>query len=211
MLRFIAFILFLFPLTALAQNCAPGILKGELLQRNEADQAARKRLSAEPQSKDALDQALQIDRDNTAYLRKMLADCGWPKRSEIGEQAAKSAWRMTQHADMDPQYQVLAAQQLKYAVLGGEAEAWDLAVLVDRNRRLTNQLQVYGMQSMTLPDKTIRFYDIVTPSQLDARRKEIGLTSFYCWTLQLSRQSKGASLEWPTGVLFAPQDCPEAK
>lgn len=211
MLRFIAIILVLFPATALAQNCASDILKGELLQRNETDQAARNKLSAEPQSKDALDQVLRIDRDNTAYLRKMMADCGWPKRSEVGEQAAKSAWRMTQHADMDPQYQVLAAQQLKYAVLGGEADAWDLAVLVDRNRRLTNQLQVYGMQFMTLPDKTIRFYDIVTPSQLDARRKEIGLASFYCWALQLSRQNKGASFEWPAGVLFAPQECPEAK
>lgn len=211
MLRFIVIILVLFPATALAQNCASNILKGELLQRNEADQAARNRLAAEPQSKDALDQVLRSDRDNTAYLRRMLADCGWPMRSEVGEQATKSAWRMTQHADMDPQYQVLAAQQLKYAVLGGEADAWDLAVLVDRNRRLTNQLQVYGMQFMTLPDKTIRFYDIVNSSQLDARRKEIGLTSFYCWALQLSRQNNGASLEWPAGVLFAPQECPEAK
>ena len=211
MFRLVAMALVLFPAIALAQDCASDVLKGELLQRNEADQAARNRLSAEPQSKEALDRVLEIDRDNTAYLRRVLASCGWPRRSEVGAQAAKSAWRMTQHADMDPHYQVLAAQQLKYAVLGGEADAWDLAVLVDRNRRLTDQSQVYGMQYMTLPDKTIRFYDIVTPSQLDARRKEVGLAPFYCWALQISRQTNGASLEWPAGVLFAPQECSEAK
>ena len=140
-------------------------------------------------------------------MRTVLAKCGWPERSEVGKKAAHAAWLLTQHADMDPQYQVLAAQQMKYAVLGGEADALDLAVLVDRNRRLTNLPQVYGMQFMTTPGGVIRFYDIVTPSQLDARRKKIGLPSFYCWALHISRQHGNVALEWPTGVLFSPREC----
>lgn len=144
-------------------------------------------------------------------MRSVLARCGWPKRSEVGEEAAKAAWRLTQHADMDPEYQVLAARQLKYAVLSGEATAWDLAVLVDRNRRLTDQPQVYGMQFMTTSGKTIRFYDIVTPSELDARRKAIGLAPFHCWATGISKQNGGASVEWPAHVLFAPQDCSDAR
>ncbi|MGY0617900.1 DUF6624 domain-containing protein [Lysobacter sp. A378] len=210
MLRLILIVLVACPLAAAAQDCAPASLQHELLKRNEVDQAARKTLVANRESKEALDRVLQIDRENTAYLRTVLANCGWPKRSEVGEQAAKAAWRLTQHADMDPQYQVLAAQQLKYAVLADEAAAWDLAVLVDRNRRLTDRPQVYGMQFMTAPGNIIRFYDIVTPSQLDARRKEIGLASFYCWATQISEGNEGASLVWPEKVLFSPHECSDA-
>lgn len=205
--RFLLAALASLPAVAIAQDCAPTSLQFELLRRNEADQNARKALSADPLSKEALDRVLRIDRENTAYMRTVVTTCGWPKQSAVGEQAAKAAWRITQHADMDPQYQVLAAQQLKYAVLGKEAAAWDLAVLVDRNRRLTDQPQVYGMQFFALSDNVIRFYDIVTPSQLDARRKEIGLPPFYCWALQLSRQNANAAIEWPQGVLVTPQAC----
>lgn len=210
MFRLMLSVLICCPAAASAQDCAPASLRDELLQRNETDQAARKVLAANPGSKVALDRVLGIDRDNTQLMRTVLARCGWPKRSEVGEKAAKAAWRLTQHADMDPQYQVLASQHLKFAVLGGEATAWDLAVLVDRNRALTDQPQVYGMQFKIAPGEVIRFHDIVTPSQLDARRKEIGLAPFYCWAVEISRLNGNASLEWPEGILFSPQDCPVA-
>lgn len=210
MVRFLLSALIFWPAISLAQDCASDSLRHELLQRNELDQEGRAQLMANPESKDALENVLRIDRENTAYMRSVLATCGWPKRSEVGEQAAKAAWRLTQHADMDPQYQVLASQQLKWAVLSDEASARDLAVLVDRNRRLNDQPQVYGMQFARGPGSVIRFYDIVNPGHLDARRKEIGLAPFYCWALQTSNSNGGAALEWPAGVLFSPQDCSDA-
>lgn len=210
MVRFLLAALILWPAISPAQDCASDSLRHELLQRRELDQEGRAELMANPESKTALENVLRIDRENTRYMRSVLANCGWPNRSEVGEQAAKAAWLLTQHADMDPQYQVLASQQLKWAVLSDEANARDLAVLVDRNRRLNDQPQVYGMQFARGPGNVIRFYDIVNPSHLDARRKEIGLPSFYCWALQTSNANGNASLEWPAGVLFSPQDCPDA-
>lgn len=210
MTRFRLAALVLWPAISLAQDCASDSLRHELLQRKEQDQEGRAELMANPGSKAALEDTLRIDRENTEYMRSVLVNCGWPKRSEVGEQAAKAAWLLTQHADNDPQYQVLASQQLKWAVLSGEASAWDLAVLVDRNRKLNDQPQVYGMQFTKGPGDVIRFYDIVNPTHLDARREEIGLPSFYCWALQTSDANGGASLEWPDGVLFSPQGCPDA-
>lgn len=195
--------------TALAATCDPDSLRTQLLERNATDQAARKALTAAPQSKAALDAVLRIDADNTAFMRQVLARCGWPKKSVVGVEAAKAAWRLTQHADMDPQYQVLAAQQLKYAVLASEAEPWDLAVLVDRNRRLNDQPQVYGMQYYPAADGSIEFYDIVNPARLDERRNEIGLPPFFCWALRISRTNNGAAIRWPSGVLVKPAKCPE--
>lgn len=193
-----------------AQDCAPEPLQSELLRRQDIDQVARKRLMDAPESQDALTHTLQVDRENTAFMREMIAKCGWPKQSAVGERAAKAAWMLTQHADMDPEYQVMAARLLKGAVLAKEANPSSLAVLVDRNRRLTDQPQVYGMQYYKGADGTVRFFDIITPGQLDKRRADIGLEPFYCWALQASSQYGGAPIEWPAGVLFVPDECADA-
>lgn len=195
--------------SARAQDCGLE-LRQSLLQRSAADQAARKALMAAPDSADELDRALRTDAANTAFMRRVLARCGWPKKSMVGPDAAKAAWRLTQHADMDPQYQVLAAQQLKSAVLAKEAEPWDLAVLVDRNRRLNDQPQVFAMQFFSDSAGVVEFYDIVTPAKLDSRRAEIGLPPFFCWARQVSRINNGAPVRWPAGVLFQPSECPDA-
>lgn len=193
--------------SALALDCSSASLQRELQQRREKDQLARQALIASPQSKTALNRALRTDAENTAYMRALIAKCGWPKQSVVGEAAAMAAWLLTQHADMDPQFQVLAAQQMKYAAIAKEASALHFALLVDRNRLLTNQPQVYGMQFHSGTDKVIHFHDIIAPSQLDARRAEVGLIPFYCLALQVSRENDRAAIEWPDGVLFAPVDC----
>jgi len=191
---------------ATAKECTTSLAKA-LLERNANDQAARSALIADPLSKDLTDAVLVIDKDNTAFMRRTLIRCGWPKRSVVGLEAAKSAWRLTQHADMDPEYQVLASRELKYAVFTNEAEPWDLAVLVDRNRRLNHQPQVYGMQFFRGTDGTLEFYDIVSPAKLDERRKEIGLPPFFCWVSSLSRSNESARVRWPPGVHFQHTEC----
>lgn len=198
------------PPVAQAQDCSPASLRSELIRRAAVDQHARAQLLADPRSQEAHARVLQADQDNTAYMRSVLARCGWPRRSEVGDQAATAAWLLTQHADMDPQYQVIAGQQMKTAVHAGEASGEHLAVLVDRNRRLNDQPQVYGMQFARTPAATIRFYDIVNPADLDRRRKEIGLPSFHCWALEASATHGGVPIEWPAGVLVVPEACPDA-
>lgn len=195
--------------SAAARDCGTG-LKKELLARFEADQSVRKALNATPVSKAAQEAALRTDAENTGFMREVLSVCGWPKRSALGEEAAKAAWLLTQHADMDPEYQVLASHQLKYAVLAKEAEPQHLALLVDRNRRLNHQPQVYGMQFFREAGGTIQFFDIVTPAQIDRRRKEIGLPSFYCWAHEVSSMNEGAPVQWPAGILFQPEKCADA-
>jgi hypothetical protein len=113
---------------AIASGCAAETItiRDELLGRVAADQAARQDLAGNPGSRELLERALDFDRDNTAYMRRLLAGCGWPERSKVGEPAAEAAWRLVQHADMDPSFQEAAALQLRAAVAAGEAEggAW---------------------------------------------------------------------------------------
>ena len=205
-----ASVLLLWSSVALAQDCSPASLQEELKRRFELDQSARSALSANPGSREASDRTLRVDADNTAYMRELLAECDWPRQSQVGEDAARYVWLLTQHADMDPHYQAMAAQRMKYAVLAKEAEPERLALLVDRNRRLTDQPQVYGMQFYVGPDKVVHFYDIVTPRQLDRRRAAIGLGPFFCWAMQASKDSGDVAIEWPAGVLVAPTACGDA-
>jgi len=204
---FTAVLLSAIPFTASAQSCRISALQSELARRAGIDQAARRQLQEKPGEKAALDHALATDADNTAWMRKMIAKCGWPKASRVGKVAAHQAWLLTQHADMAPDYQVYAAEKLRAAVLEHEAEPWDLAVLVDRNRRLQGNPQVYGMQFHNDESGTIVFFPMEAPGLLDTRRKEIGLESFYCWAHKVSGKDM-TPLQWPAGVLFKPEDCP---
>lgn len=207
MKRLFAVLLMLAPILANAQDCRTTSLQRELAKRSVKDQAARKALAADAQDKVLLDRALKVDADNTAWMRKLVAACGWPKASVVGKETAKQAWLLTQHADMAPDYQVYAAEKLKAAVLEHEAEPWDLAVLVDRNRRLQGKQQVYGMQFRNDESGVITFFDIERPELLDVRRKEIGLEPFYCWAHKVSGD-KMTPIHWPDGVLFKPETCP---
>jgi len=162
---------------------------------------------ADVNSREANDAALAVDADNTAWMRSVLDRCGWPKRSLVGEDGATSAWLLVQHADMQPEFQVTAAREMKYAVFAGEADGWRLALLVDRNRRETNLPTVYGVGYYRAPGGEIVFSDIVNPLQLDERRHRIGLPPFYCEAMRASQDNGNAPLRWPAGVLLQPTEC----
>ncbi len=188
------------------QECGAS-LSTELVKRATADQTARNALIATPASKNLQAATLRLDSENTAFMQNVLAKCGWPRKSVVGSEAANAAWLLIQHADMNPNFQAAAANQMRSAVYAKEADSFKLALLVDRNRRLNDQPQVYGMQYFVDKAGVIVFYDIVNPADLDNRRKDIGIVPFYCMVTRLSKEEKNAAILWPAGILFQPADC----
>lgn len=174
--------------------------------RAEADQAARDVLVRDVHAAGATDIAVQIDLQNRQWLRPVLQACGWPEVSVVGEQAAKSAWLIAQHADMDPDFQLFAAGLMKVAVLRHEADGKLLALLVDRNARMQKQPQTYGMQ-YRLENGVVRFLPIKDPAHLDDRRKEIGLEPFACHVHEVQRDNNNGNVEWPDGVPRGASSC----
>jgi len=189
-----------------ADECAPTELQAQLVGRAAQDQAARKEFLKDPKSVEANEKALEVDRDNTAWLLSTVEKCRWPKMSEVGEEAATDAWLLAQHADMAPELQAKAAQAMKYAVFAGEADGKLLALLVDRNRVTNNELQVYGMSYKVRSDGKIVFDDIINASQLGERRRSIKIGTFLCYAEEVSRKNGNAEVIWPLGVPldFAP-------
>ncbi len=128
-------------------------LRYELLHRRERDQALRMRASKSTGGNEAQsdphtlrDELCSEDRDNTGWLRTVVRERGWPGRSMVGDDAARAAWLLAQHADQDPEFQRECLGLLERGVKLGEAEAADLAYLTDRVLLAEGRPQRYGTQ-----------------------------------------------------------------
>lgn len=90
----------------------------ELRIRIERDQQARQALTpffarstngkltgSDPDEKAAMDSLREVDRDNTAWLKGLVEELGWPLRYEVGDDCAFNAWLLVQHADHDVEFQ----------------------------------------------------------------------------------------------------------
>jgi hypothetical protein len=49
-----------------------------------------------------------VDAANTARMKRIVAERGWPGRSLVGDDGAQAAWLLVQHADHDPAFQRVA-------------------------------------------------------------------------------------------------------
>jgi hypothetical protein len=93
----------------------PG-LREELLHMAATDQDARQRLDCHPrrdggmseQELAAAEHLQAVDAANTARMKRIVAERGWPGRSLVGDDGAQAAWLLVQHADHDPAFQRVA-------------------------------------------------------------------------------------------------------
>ncbi|WP_419996936.1 DUF6624 domain-containing protein [Streptomyces boninensis] len=143
----------------------------ELQRRMAADQAARGLRTDGTNVAPDLEAMRTVDRANTAALERIITAHGWPGRSLVGEQGAHAAWCLAQHADDNPGFQRRARDLLAGAVQCGEAPRRHWAYLVDRCRVADHRTQLYGTQYGA--DGTP--HPISDPTNLDARRAEVGL------------------------------------
>ncbi|MCK9903738.1 hypothetical protein MXD63_27265 [Frankia sp. Cpl3] len=155
----------------------------ELARRVEADQAMRRAWPTRPgdgADEGELTRFGAVDEDNTAWLRRVVAEHGWPDTSLVGEEGAHNAWLLAQHADHDPVFQAECLDLLAAAVECGTASPADLAYLTDRVRRAHGDLQLYGTQFWYGADGLgeLQPQPIAEPDRLDERRAAAGLGPF---------------------------------
>lgn len=149
-------------------------LRQELLDRMEKDQIIRKEVMKQKGEGTEFEKMIQVDRDNTAWLKKTIDRHGWPGKALVGEDGAHAAWLLLQHADLDLAFQKKCLPLLTAAVKRNDASAQDLAYLVDRIRVAEKQPQVYGTQ-LDQVDGKLKPKPIEDEEHVDERRKEVGL------------------------------------
>jgi uncharacterized protein DUF6624 len=148
------------------------VLAAELLERAARDQAARESLPPQAGMRQWEQLVEPVDRANTARLREVVGEYGWPGRRLVGEAAAHAAWLLAQHAPPDDQEQYLPL--LVDAVARGDASPRDLAYLRDRVLMHRGEPQLYGTQYM-VRDGVLTLWAVQDPGGLDGRRAALGL------------------------------------
>ena len=147
-------------------------LSAELVQRSGRDQAARKSLRPGHGMAEWEAVVAPVDRDNTARLREIVAQHGWPGHELVGRAGAHAAWLLAQHAPPDVQEECLPL--LRDAAARGDAGPVELAYLEDRVLMHRGEPQVYGTQYRER-DGVLTLWTVRDPAGLDARRAALGL------------------------------------
>jgi hypothetical protein len=165
-------------------------LRAELLERKTRDQEVRPKnlleLSPEAQ-REVAQRAAAVDAENTARMRAIVEQYGWPTKAMVGSDGASAAWLLVQHADRDPEFQARCLPLLQAAAERGEVPKSGMAFLTDRVLRASGKPQVYGTQYDSVHDADgkplrdaagrIQYLPprVIDPGHLDERRRSVGL------------------------------------
>ncbi|MFF2952432.1 DUF6624 domain-containing protein [Kitasatospora sp. NPDC057965] len=119
-------------------------------------------------------------------LSEIMDAHGWPTADLFGEDAARAAWLIAQHADRQLDVQRRALLLMEQAVANGTASPRDLAFLRDRTLVNEGRKQIYGTQIAGVKDGTPIPWPCEDPERMDERRKEVGIPPFTEYVAQFS-------------------------
>ena len=116
-----------------------------------------------------------VHRKNAARLREIVGHHGWPGRALVGDDGARAAWLVLQHAIGEPDLQRGYLPLLQKAAAEGDVPAWQPAYLIDRICFYEGRPQVYGTQWDWNDEGVISLWHVVDPQSLDELRRSVGL------------------------------------
>lgn len=144
----------------------------ELLEMRRIDQAIRR---GEQLPELAGRHMGDVDAAHSARMKEIIAQYGWPAKSLVGEDGARSAWLLVQHADADPRFQRHCLELMK-AMPPGEVSPVDVAYLTDRVLVNEGKKQIYGTQFWS-PEGKLVPRPIENEALVETLRAEVGMIS----------------------------------
>lgn len=172
---------FLPPTPAELSAIANPALRDELLRLAADDQRARASLGCGGEADAGGPSLAEVDRDNTARLRAIVEEHGWPTVALVGSDGARAAWLLAQHADHDVAWQKRALALMEPHAESGQASPIDLAYLTDRVRVNEGRPQLFGTQFHEVDGKR-QPSPIEDPEGVDARRESLGMRTMRAYT-----------------------------
>lgn len=116
-----------------------------------------------------------INQNNLKELEDLLSKKSWPKRSEVGSEAAGAAFFVLQHSNAVAQEKYISI--FEKSCRDNEASWQQYALMFDRMRMNQKKPQRYGTHAYLDPSagRTDEFYPLEDEIKVDEWRKEIGL------------------------------------
>jgi len=164
-------------------------LKEEIFKYTTQDQYIRMLALKFPKTKELSSEVVYQDSLSKKFVKKVLADYGWPTISMVGEQGSHDFWILIQHMDKDPLLQKESLKLMKKAMKEQEASHSDLAYLEDRILIAEGQEQLYGTQFKIEKGK-LKMSPTIDISRLNERREKVGLVSIEEQKIQLEKEYK---------------------
>jgi hypothetical protein len=152
-------------------------LRNQLLSLIEEDERVRTELAADGSLFEGYYPRMEsVHRKNTAVLRTIIDQHGWPGFDLVDQDGEEAAWRIMQHSIGEPDFMRSALKLLKTAVENQQAPSWQIAYLEDRIRMFEGRLQLYGTSFDWDEQGQMSPYPAIeNPEQLNERRAEMGL------------------------------------
>jgi len=111
-------------------------------------------------------------------LGEIMDEYGWPTAELVGEEAARAAWLIAQHADRQLDVQRRALRLMQQTVSAGSANLRELAFLRDRTLVNEGRKQIYGTQIAGVKDGAPVPWPCEEPERMDELRAEAGIEPF---------------------------------
>jgi hypothetical protein len=154
-------------------------LRDELLKRRDLDQEIRNEMTRagwEHPDESIAARMRDIDLDNTARVKAITAQYGWPDPELVGSDGSFALWLIVQHSDPEFQRQVLPL--VREAYLAKKLPGQCYALLLDRVLVGEGRPQVYGSQGRPFSEwknHVPALEPIDDEKNVDKRRAEVGL------------------------------------
>jgi hypothetical protein len=150
-------------------------LRQELAMRVGKDQAIRARFTDAQPPRVLIDEMLQIDSENTAWLKQVVVQFGWPSQSLVGMQGSEDAWLLVQHADQDVAFQKECLKLMEALLKSGEVSRQNYAYLYDRVAVGEGRPQRYGTQGTCTAPHNWEPAPLEDATQVEQLRRDVGL------------------------------------
>jgi hypothetical protein len=113
--------------------------------------------------------------ENAALLARVFEAIGWPGRHAVGDDGARAAFAILQHAISHPELQRRGLALMLEAIPLDQANALDAAYLSDRVAMFEGREQTFGTQFDWDAQGRLSPAPVRDPETLDERRASVGL------------------------------------
>ncbi|MEM9675990.1 MAG: DUF6624 domain-containing protein [Bacteroidota bacterium] len=132
----------------------------------------------------------ELHNRNAAILNEIIDDIGYPTLGKIGKEGGEAAWLVIQHSIGQPAFMRKCAKLLEMAVSENEANPKNFAYLTDRIAAFEERPQLYGTQFDWDQNGELSPKPFDDLSQVNKRRKSIGLNTLAEQIEVMRRQAK---------------------
>jgi hypothetical protein len=182
-------------------------LRHELLAMIGEDERVRTELAATGELFEGYHPKMEaVHLDNAARLEELIEQYGWIRPSLVGEEAAKAAWRILQHAISRPDFQRRGLEILQLEAEAGEIPLWQVAYLEDRIASFEGKPQRYGTQFDWNEDGELSPGELAEPDKIDELRASIGLEPMSERIAQMRESIKSTGEKPPAELLKRKQE-----